>query len=108
MPDIATTLTALGAFFGGGFSTKVADHFLHRKVSEADIITRLGASLREEIRLENAGLRERLDHVVDALTGLTDVLDDVLPNISGISPDNRKLLRQRINGAKRAAVAVVN
>ncbi|WP_099021259.1 hypothetical protein [Mycolicibacterium palauense] len=106
----------LSAFLSGGALKAVWDTLFgwkkrHREeeaareqheLDEVQTLQKLSAAFREEVRNENNELRERMDKVVDAVTGLTDTLDDYFPKITGLTDDERLALRQRINKVKRA------
>lgn len=98
-------LTLLGALATGGFFTALwRSLFAHRlrKAGEAERLVRLNAAFREEIRKDNNELRARMDKVVDAICGLTDMLDELFPKITGLTDAERLTLRHSINLAKRA------
>ncbi|AER26086.1 membrane protein [Mycobacterium phage Diminimus] len=105
MIDVGMIATAIGALATGGVLTTVWGSFFapkRDKTSEAEAIQKLGAEIRQEIREENAALRERMDVVVNAVISLTDLLDDLFPKITGLSDEERIALRHKINLAKRA------
>lgn len=103
--DIAHWIYLFGALAAGGFLSKVWDTLFHKRVrqlDEADILSRLSSALREEIRTENRGLRKDIQTMKDAMVHLTDVLDELFPSITGLTDDQRNLLRQAANQAKLA------
>lgn len=102
---ITLGLTAVGALGTGGLFTAMWNQFWGgrtRKLDEADVLSRLSTAIREEIREENKELRERMDRIVDAVCGLTDLLDELFPKFTDLTPEERVRLRARIAQAKRA------
>ncbi|ATN93997.1 membrane protein [Mycobacterium phage Kumao] len=108
MIDVNTGTAIMGlitALATGGFLNAVWNSFTGRRaaqLNEAEIVARLSKEIREEIRAENKDLKGRMDKVVEAIIGLTDLLDDLFPKITGITPEERKALRRKINEAKLA------
>lgn len=97
------------AFLGGGFSSAVLQTVVgwsarkrQAKIDETERLSHIAGIIREELRNENADLRKRMTDLVDAVAGLTDALDEVFPKMSGLSAEERIMLRQKINQARRA------
>lgn len=96
--------TVVAAFLGGGLLKDMWATVVGRKrarLEETQALSQLSAEIRAEIRAENQDLRDRMDAVVAAVTGLTDLLDDYFPKITGLSDEERLALRHQINLAKR-------
>lgn len=97
---VATSLFA-GGFMSSVFATAMGGR--KRKVDEAETLSRISSAIREEVRKENADLRERMDRIADAMIGLTDLLDEIFPKIvDSLRPEERDALRNKIKQAKRA------
>lgn len=99
---IAAVIVAVA---GGGLLQSIWRTVFAQKLSkaeEAELLTRLSAAIREEMREDNKELRIRLDGIADAIMGLTDMLDELFPKISGLTVEEREALRHRINAAKKA------
>src|SRR6476660_9092930 len=95
--DPGDIVSMVGALATRGVLTAVWQSIVRprkNKVDEAATLERLSAAFREEIRKENNELRGRMDKVVQALTTLTDVLDDVFPKIQGLTAEERNRLRK--------------
>lgn len=103
-PDLAAALIA--AIFGGGglfaLFFKWIDNRQSRPVSELVSLADVQKQIREEVRLENASLREDVGRVKAALVALTDIIDEVLPSIQGLTSEQKMRLHQANNAAKLA------
>ncbi|MDM2418408.1 Uncharacterised protein [Mycobacteroides abscessus subsp. massiliense] len=103
--DTETVVAVLGAVATGGLLGKVWETITgkrKRRVDEAQVLSAISTAIREEVRKENAELRDRLEKVIGAVNGLTDVLDELFPKITGLDPAERKALRASVNLVKRA------
>lgn len=99
-------IAALTALFAGGFMSNLLATVTgarRRRIDEAEVLSRISSAIREEVRKDNAELRDRMDHIAEALIGLTTLLDELFPKMAdSLHPDERDALRHRINQAKRA------
>ncbi|MBV6360449.1 hypothetical protein R2325_16475 [Mycobacteroides chelonae] len=103
--DTGTVVAVLGAVATGGLLSKVWETITgrrKRRVDETQVLSAISTAIREEVRKENAELRDRLDKVIGAVSGLTDVLDELFPKITGLDDAERKTLRASLNLVKRA------
>jgi hypothetical protein len=98
---MADLLTIGSLIFGGGGVLTAIGSWRKNKLDEAQILSNISAAIREEIREENTALRERLEEVMDAVIDLTNLLDDLMPKMTGLSPEERLALRYRLNRLKR-------
>lgn len=93
------------ALFAGGFMSNLlttVTGWRKRRAEEAEVLSRIGSAIREEVRHENAELRERMDRIAEALISLTDLLDELFPKVAdSLHPDERDALRTKIAKAKR-------
>lgn len=104
--DAETVVSLFGALAAGGVLSKALEFVTgrrKRKVDEAQVLSAISTAIREEVRKENAELRDRLDQLLGAVTGLTDILDDLFPKITGLDEEERIALRRKLNLAKRVS-----
>ncbi len=103
---IELVLALVAAIFAGGFMTSVLTTITggrKRKIDEAEALSRISTAIRDEVRKENADLRERMDRIAEAMIGLTDLLDEIFPKIvDSLHPEERTALRNKIKQAKKA------
>lgn len=106
MTPVEFVLTVFGALCSGGVLTAVVTSITGhrmRRVSEAETLSKIQTTMREEIRAENKKLEEKLDKVEKAVLDLTNLLDDVFPTISEcLSDEQRTKLRVASMTARRA------
>ncbi|MBB5167191.1 hypothetical protein [Mycobacterium sp. AZCC_0083] len=92
------TAAATGGIFNHVWDTVFGKR--KRKLDETELLQRMSAAFREEVRRENSELRERLEKVIRGLNKLTDVVDDFLYRATGISESDRMALREANQHAK--------
>ena len=99
-------IALITAIFAGGFMSNLLATVTSgrkRKMDEAEALSRISSAIRDEVRRENADLRERMDRIAEAMIGLTDLLDEIFPKIvDSLHPEERVALRNRIKQAKKA------
>lgn len=95
----------LAALFGGGGIFALAMRWLETRraepLNELASLADLQKQIREEVRRENAVLRQELHDLRDALSTLTKILDELLPKIEGLDEDQKKLLHEAKHAAHR-------
>lgn len=103
-PDLFAALIA--AMFGGGGLFALVLKWLEAKrnhpVNELTSLAEVQKQIREEVRLENAGLRKEISSLRVAMVKLTQILDEVLPKIEGLSDDQKSKLHEANTVAKLA------
>lgn len=103
-PDLLAAIVA--AVFGGGGMFALVLKWLEAKrnqpLSEVASLAEVQRQIREEVRLENASLREEISSMRIALIKLTDILDEVLPHMQGLDERQRKRLHSANVAAKLA------
>lgn len=102
--DLASAL--LAAIFGGGGAFALVMKWFETKrtrpISELVSLADVQKQIREEVRVENQALREDIGRVKAALMSLTDIIDEVLPSIQGLTLEQKTRLHQANNTAKLA------
>ena len=103
-PDLFAALIA--AMFGGGGLFAMMIRWLEtrrdRPLSEVTSLAEVQKQIREEVRLENAELRSEISNMRIALLKLTDLLDELLPLIDGLSAHEKAKLHEAHKAAKLA------
>lgn len=74
-----------------------------RKLDEVETLATLSANFREEIRKENTELKLEMRGIRRALLTLTNLLDVMMPSITGITDEQKVTLREASNAAKLAS-----
>lgn len=103
-PDLFAAIIA--AIFGGGglfaMLLKWAEGKRNHPVNEVASLAEVQKQIREEVRLENAGLRMEISNLRVAMVKLTHILDEVLPKIQGLSDEQKSKLHEANTVAKLA------
>lgn len=103
-PEVLAAFVA--AVFGGSGLLAVFLKWLEvrqsKPVNELVNLAEVQRQIREEVRVENAGLREDIAAVKAALISLTDVIDEILPGVQGLTAEQQDRLRRANNTAKMA------
>lgn len=100
---IAALIAAV--FGGGGIAAIVFKWFEDKRthpLNEIATLAEIQKQIREEVRLENAGLRQEIHDLRTALSNLTQILDEVLPTIEGLSQEQKNRLHAAKNSAHRS------
>jgi hypothetical protein len=94
----------VAAVFGGGglfaLFLKWLEARRDRPVNELVTLAEVQRQIREEVRLENAGLREEMVRMKISMLALTDIIDELLPSIHGLDEGQKARLRAANNAAK--------
>lgn len=94
----------IAAFFGAGGLFALLFRFFELKrthpLNEIATLSEIQKQIREEVRVENAGLRQEIHDLRLALSNLTQILDEVLPKIEGLSEEQKGRLHAARASAK--------
>lgn len=105
LTNIEVAVAIITSLFAGGFMSNLlaaATGSRKRKTDEAEALSRISSAIRDEVRQDNADLRDRMDRIAEALIGLTDLLDELFPKMAeSLHPDEQHALKVRISHAKR-------
>lgn len=103
-PDLLAALIV--AVFGGGglfaLLLKWLESRAGKPLNELVSLAEIQKQIREEVRIENAGLRQEVSRLRLALLALTGVIDELLPGLQGISEEQKKKLHAAHDAAKLA------
>lgn len=102
-PDLLAALIV--AIFGGGglfaLFLKWLDARAGKPLNELVSLAELQKQIRDEVRLENAGLRSEIGSLRSALLALTGVIDELLPSLQ-LSDEQKRRLHDAHDAAKLA------
>lgn len=94
------------------FSGGVVTHLLSRwfpsrkeKLDEADIMSRISTQLREELLEEKIKQDQTIKDLRSVIINLTDLLDEVLPRMAGVTEDEKRKLRAAAVEARLTGLA---
>lgn len=110
MNDAYQAMALAGAAFGGGLTREMWQQLFggrKRQLDEAEVLSKLSKEIRDEIRTDNQDLRDRMDLLVGAVCGLADTVDEYFPKFTGLSNQERIVLRERMSQTRRAALPAV-
>lgn len=96
----------VAAIFGGGTGVGLITAFMNRKATAAkgtSTLEEASGKFRDEVRKDNAELKKEMHDVKLALLTLCDLVGELLPGMTSLTPDQRKALSQAVLQGKLAA-----